>query len=156
MRLCLDCLNWISGNERGRLVKKLIDLAFGYAAAGLACGVFYREFTKYHAFAGSTTLGFAHVHLLVLGTLLLLLLAAFALHTDLTAQPQFRRFLWLYQIALPGMVIMLLVRGVLEVLGVPLTHSMDAAISGIAGITHILMTVCFVLLYLAMRSMKKN
>ncbi len=137
-------------------MKKLIDAAFGYAAAALTCGVFYREFTKYHAFTGRTTLGFAHVHLLVLGTLLLLLLAAFALHTDLTAQPQFRRFFVLYQIALPATVVMLLVRGVLQVLGTPLTRGLDAAISGIAGIAHILMTICFVLLYLAMRRIKKQ
>lgn len=137
-------------------MKKLIDTAFGYAAAALTCGVFYREFTKYHAFTGRTTLGFAHVHLLVLGTLLLLLLAAFALHTNLTAQPQFRRFFVLYQIALPATVVMLLVRGVLQVLGTPLTRGFDAAISGIAGIAHILMTICFVLLYLAMRRMKKQ
>lgn len=137
-------------------MKKLIDAAFGYAAAALTCGVFYREFTKYHAFTGRTTLGFAHVHLLVLGTLLLLLLAAFAFHTDLTAQPQFRRFFVLYQIALPATVVMLLVRGVLQVLGTPLTRGLDAAISGIAGIAHILMTICFVLLYLAMRRMKKQ
>ncbi len=137
-------------------MKKLIDAAFGYAAAALTCGVFYREFTKYHAFTGRTTLGFAHVHLLVLGTLLLLLLAAFALHTDLTAQPQFRRFFVLYQIALPATVVMLLVRGVLQVLGTPLTRGCDAAISGIAGIAHILMTICFVLLYLAMRRIKKQ
>ncbi|MBS5150359.1 MAG: DUF2871 domain-containing protein [Butyricicoccus pullicaecorum] len=137
-------------------MKKLIDFAFGYAAAGLTCGVFYREFTKYHAFTGRTTLGFAHVHLLVLGTLLLLLLAAFALHTDLTAQPQFRRFFVLYQIALPATVVMLLVRGVLQVLETPLTRGLDAAISGIAGIAHILMTISFVLLYLAMRRMKKQ
>ena len=137
-------------------MKKLIDAAFGYAAAALTCGVFYREFTKYHAFTGRTTLGFAHVHLLVLGTLLLLLLAAFALHTDLTAQPQFRRFFVLYQIALPATVVMLLVRGVLQVLGTPLTRGFDAAISGIAGIAHILMTICFALLYLAMRRIKKQ
>lgn len=137
-------------------MKKLIDAAFGYAAAALTCGVFYREFTKYHAFTGRTMLGFAHVHLLVLGTLLLLLLAAFALHTDLTAQPQFRRFFVLYQIALPATVVMLLVRGVLQVLGTPLTRGFDAAISGIAGIAHILMTICFVLLYLAMRRIKKQ
>lgn len=137
-------------------MKKLIDAAFGYAAAALTCGVFYREFTKYHAFTGRTTLGFAHVHLLVLGTLLLLLLAAFAFHTDLTAQPQFRRFFVLYQIALPATVVMLLVRGVLQVLGTPLTRGLDAAISGIAGIAHILMTICFVLLYLAMRCIKKQ
>ncbi len=44
--------------------QKLISSAFRYAIAGLACGVFYREFTKFTAFTGKTTLAFTHLHLL--------------------------------------------------------------------------------------------
>ena len=54
--------------------QKLISSAFRYAIAGLACGVFYREFTKFTAFTGKTTLAFTHLHLLVMGTLLFLIL----------------------------------------------------------------------------------
>ncbi len=137
-------------------MKKLIDLAFFYAAVGLGCGVFYREFTKYHDFSGHTVLAAAHVHLLALGTLLFLILALFALHTDLLEQAPFRRFLILYQIALPATVVLLMVRGVFEVLGTELTRALDASISGLSGIAHILMTMAFVLLFLSMRRLKKQ
>ena len=38
-------------------MKKPIWIAFGYAIAAMACGVFYREFTKFFDFTGTTTLG---------------------------------------------------------------------------------------------------
>ena len=55
-------------------MKKLWNLAFGYFFAAMAGGVFYREFTKYFGFTGETALGYLHVHLLVLGTVLFLFL----------------------------------------------------------------------------------
>lgn len=64
-------------------MQKLINRAFGYGIAGLAGGVFYREFTKYHDFTGTTALGKLHVHLLVLGTLLCMLLALFSINWGL-------------------------------------------------------------------------
>lgn len=135
-------------------MQKLINRAFGYGLAGLAGGVFYREFTKYPDFTGTTALGKLHVHLLVLGTLLCMLLALFSINTDLTEQKAFGRFQRLYGIALPSMVGMLLVRGITEVLGTTLHRGMDAAISGLAGISHILMTIAFVFLYQSFRAMK--
>ena len=44
-------------------MKKPIWIAFGYAIAAMACGVFYREFTKFFDFTGTTTLAVSHVHL---------------------------------------------------------------------------------------------
>lgn len=130
---------------------KLISSAFRYAIAGLACGVFYREFTKFTVFTGKTTLAFTHLHLLVMGTLLFLILAAIALHTDLAEQARFQQFRKVYAVALPFMVIMFFVRGILQALQTPLSTGANAAISGIAGISHILMTVSLVLLFLALR-----
>lgn len=130
--------------------QKLISSSFRYAIAGLACGVFYREFTKFTAFTGKTTLAFTHLHLLVMGTLLFLILAAIALHTDLAEQARFQQFRKVYAVALPFMVIMFFVRGILQALQTPLSTGANAAISGIAGISHILMTVALVLLFLAL------
>lgn len=137
-------------------MKKLINMAFGYGLVGLAGGVFYREFTKYNDFTGTTALGKLHVHLLVLGTLLCMLLALFSLQTDLTQQKTFARFQMIYQVALPFMAVMLLVRGVTEVLGTELSRGLNAAISGMAGIAHILMTIAFVYLYRSFRMMKEK
>lgn len=33
-------------------MKKLLNTSFGYMIAGLAAGVFYREFTKFTGFVG--------------------------------------------------------------------------------------------------------
>lgn len=131
--------------------QKLISTSFRYAIAGLACGVFYREFTKFNAFTGKTTLAFTHLHFLVMGTLLFLILAAIALHTDLAEQARFQQFRKVYAVALPFMAVMFFVRGILQVLQTPLSTGANAAISGIAGISHILMTAALVLLFLALR-----
>ena len=53
------------------------------------------------------------------------------------------------------MVIMFIVRGVVQVLGVELAKGPNAAISGIAGISHIMMGVSIVLLFLAFKKTKE-
>ncbi len=47
--------------------------------------------------------------------------------------------------------LMLVVRGVPQVLGIELAHGMDAAISGIAGLGHIVLGVSIVLILLGVR-----
>lgn len=139
-------------------MKKYIRWAFVYAIAAMVCGVFYREFTKFYGFTGKTTLAFTHLHFFVLGTLLFLVLALFAELTDLTEQKTFRWFLGLYRIGLPMMVAMFFVRGIPQVLGLSLSKGISAAISGFAGISHILMGTSLVLLFLSLgkcRSVRK-
>ena len=136
-------------------MKKTINLAFLYAILAMIGGVFYREFTKFLDFSGKTSLSLVHVHLMVLGTFLFLLLALFTNHLKLEEERSFRSFLTLYSIALPFMVIMMLVRGVLQVLGTSLSSGANAAISGIAGISHILMLISFLLLFHTFRKCSK-
>ena len=136
--------------------KRYCNTAILYAFLAMAGGVFYREFTKWNGFTGKTTLAVNHLHLFALGTVLFLVLALFAKTTSLTAQPMFRRFYGLYNVALPFMTVMFTVRGVLQVLGTPLSSGADAAISGIAGIGHILMGVSIVMLFLALKAVAKT
>lgn len=137
-------------------MKKLIQTAGIYGLFALAGGVFYREFTKFQGYEGVTTLSFVHVHLLVLGAILFLVLASFAANTALTAYPSFRRFQMLYHIALPSTAAMLVVRGITQVLGTKLSKGMDAAISGLSGIAHILMLIAFIFLYQGLMQMAKE
>lgn len=120
----------------------LVKTALIYAIAALASGVFFREFTKLNDFVGATALGVTHVHLFVLGTMLFLIIAAFALSTDILSDKRFKAFFVLHNIALPLCVVMFYVRGIVEVLGL---SAPDAAISGIAGLTHIALAVSIVL-----------
>ena len=56
-----------------------------------------------------------------------------------------------YNIGLPFMVIMFFVRGVTQVLGIELSKRASAALSGVSGIAHIIMTVAIVMLFLALK-----
>lgn len=143
-------------NRKGKtIMKKLLDLAFGYFIAAMAGGVFYREFTKFNAFESTTSLAFVHLHLMVLGTFLFLLLFLFVKQIPLAEERNFKRFMILYNISLPFMVGMFIVRGVLQVLETPLSKGMNGMISGFAGISHIMMLISFVLLFTSLKKAVK-
>ena len=54
------------------------------------------------------------------------------------------------------MIIMLLVRGIPQVLGITLSTGISAMISGIAGVGHILVGVGLILLLLSLKKLAKN
>ena len=136
-------------------MKKYINYAFGYAIAGMAAGVFFREFTKFNAFEGVTALGKVHTHLFMLGMVMMLLVAAFAAQTTLTSQKNWKTFMVTYNTGVSLASVMMVVRGVLQVLGTPLSTGLNAAISGISGIAHILIAVGIVLFFLMLRKSAK-
>ncbi|MDD3409949.1 MAG: DUF2871 domain-containing protein [Eubacteriales bacterium] len=137
-------------------MKKYLNLSLIYAIAAMVGGVFYREFTKFNHFTGVTALGKVHTHLFVLGMLMFLVVALFAGRFPLEENKRFRLFNRLYNIGLPLSAVMMVVRGVPQVLGSTLSAGMDAAISGVAGVGHILMGVALVLLLLSLKSMAKE
>lgn len=122
--------------------------------AAIACGVFYREFTKFFDFSDKTTLAFTHLHLFVLGSIVFLIIALFSIVTDLAEQKQFQKFIVLYNVGVPFMIIMFFVRGITQVLGTELTKGASAAISGISGIAHLIITVALVMLFLSLQKSK--
>lgn len=132
-------------------MKKSLNLSLIYAIAAMAGGVFYREFTKFRGFNGVTALGKVHTHLFLLGMIAFLMVTLFCCHFELTASKKYRIFLWVYNIGVPLTSIMLLVRGITQVLGTELSKGADAAISGIAGIGHILTGAGIILLLLALK-----
>lgn len=131
--------------------KKLLNLIGIYGICALSAGVFYREFTRWNNFTERTSLGVLHPHLLILGVGLLLIILLFSLQTDLLKQAKFQKFYKFYRVALPMMVTMLLVRGVAQVLRLELSRGVDMSISGLAGLSHILLTVALVYLFSALK-----
>ena len=132
-------------------MKKMVDLSLVYAIAAMVGGVFYREFTKFNGFTGRTSLAFVHAHLFLLGMVVFLLAALFVQRLDVTADRRWRGFLVTYNIGVPLTAVMLLVRGILQVRAVPLTPGLDAAVSGLSGIGHILTGVGLVLFLLCLK-----
>lgn len=137
-------------------MKKYLNLSLIYAVAAMAGGVFYREFTKFNGFTGATALGKVHTHLFLLGMLIFLLVSLFSVHCDLADSKLFRAFLWIYNTGVPLTSVMLLVRGVTQVLGISLSPGASASISGIAGIGHILTGIGIVLLLLSLKKTAKS
>ena len=137
-------------------MKKYLNYSLGYAIAAMVGGVFYREFTKWNGFTGVTALGKVHAHLFMLGMLVFLVVALFAAHNDLAKQKTFRVFLCLYNIGLPLTAVMLVVRGIPQVLHITLPAGADAAISGVAGIGHILIGTGLILLLISLKKTAKN
>ena len=132
------------------MIKRCADRALAYAVTAMACGVFYREFTKFSHFTGQTRLSVLHTHYFLLGMFffLVLMLAekAFSFSGQNTG-----RVLAVYQAGLNITGLGFLMRGLTQVLGTPLSRAMDASVSGIAGIGHILMGVCMIVLLLEIR-----
>lgn len=122
----------------------------------MAGGVFYREFTKFNHYSGVTALGKLHAHLFLLGTLVYLVIALYAAHSDPGRIRAFRAFLWSYNIGVALTAAIMAVRGVLQVLGTNLSAAASASISGVAGIGHILTGVGIVLLLTSLKKLAKN
>lgn len=136
-------------------MKKYFNLALKYAIAGLIWGVFYREFTKWNGFSGITVLGKVHGHMLLLGTFVFLIIALYAERFPLEKEKTFSQFMIVYNIGVPLTSLMMVVRGVLQVLETELSKGVTASISGLAGIGHLLTGVGIILLIISLKKVMK-
>lgn len=131
-------------------MKRYLNTALLYAVLAMCGGVFYREFTKFNGFTGKTTLSFVHTHYFLLGMVVFLLLLLLENSFSFT-RTKTGRVLAVYHVGLNLTAVMLLVRGGTQVVAPTLSSGLNAAISGISGIGHILLGVSLVLLLLEIR-----
>lgn len=131
-------------------MKRYMNTALLYAVFAMAGGVFYREFTKFNGFTAKTTLSVVHTHYFLLGMVFFLLLLLLEKNFAFTGAKT-GRVLAAYHIGLNLTAVMLVVRGVAQVLAPTLSSGMSAAISGVAGIGHILLGGSMVLLLLRIK-----
>lgn len=131
-------------------LKRYINTSLLYAILAMVGGVFYREFTKFNDFSGKTVLGVVHTHYFMLGMAFFLLLLLLEKNFSFTGTKT-KRVLVFYHIGLNLTAVMFLVRGISQVLDIALSSGMNAAISGIAGIGHILLGVSLTLLLIQIK-----
>lgn len=130
-------------------MKKLFYAATVYLVLGLASGLFYREFTKangYTAADGFTQLSVVHTHLLTLGVIVLLSVLALEKVFGLSQSALFGWFFWLYNAGLVISSTTMVINGVLHVL----RESSSAALAGISGAGHIILSAGLILLFIAL------
>ena len=131
-------------------MKRYVNTALLYAVLAMAGGVFYREFTKFSGFGGEISLSVVHTHYFMLGMVFFLLLMVLEKNFSFV-KAKTKKILAVYHAGLNLTALMLLVRGILQVKMEELSSGIDAAVSGIAGIGHILLGVAIVLLLLDMK-----
>lgn len=129
-------------------MKKLAQFSFYYSILGLVLGIFYREFTKFNDFTGKTVLGGLHTHTLVLGAFFFLIVLLLEKTYKLTESKKFKPFFIIYNAGLISLIVMMIVRGCIEVLGSNISSTGDIAISWLAGISHMMMAAGFVRFFL--------
>lgn len=137
-------------------MKKMINTSFAYLIVGLVSGVFFREFTKFNNFTGYSQINVIHTHTLMLGMFMFLIVALFFMKFDLAQDKRFNRFYITYNVGLILSLVMMLVRGTTQVLLMDLSKGLNASISGISGIAHIIMTVGLMYLFSILRTQTKE
>lgn len=135
-------------------MSRLLTASFLFMIAGVASGLFYREFTKRSGFPEGqfTQLGLAHTHLLTLGFIVLLIVLVLERVLTLSRSRLFGWFFWVYSAGVVVTSAMLIWHGMLTVLG----EESSAMIAGTAGLGHMLLTAGMVLLFLALRKAIKR
>lgn len=135
-RMRHHCLNW----------------AIGYAITALVLGVLYRELNKFGLVALPESLGRVHGHLLALGTLFLLILAAADTQSHFGKLKGAGTAFWIYQSGLICAMVMMAVRAFAGHPAGALTY----VISGLAGVGHILLAIGLIwLLFLVRHGYRK-
>ena len=132
------------------MTRRYANMAIVYAVIAMVFGVFYREFTKFSDFTGQTRLSVMHTHYFLLGMIFFLVLML-AEKVFAFSDRNAGRFLIVYHVGLNVTGLGFLMRGLTQVWGTELSRGLDASISGIAGIGHILTGVSIILLLLKIR-----
>ena len=131
-------------------MKKYVNTAMFYMILGLVFGVFFREFTKYVDVAWPNNLGLLHVHTLTLGMLFFLIVAGLVKVTKVGEDALFGWFYGVYNAGLGLTLVLLFVRGLYQALQWE-SVGLDASISGMAGLGHVLLGTGLVLFFIALR-----
>ncbi len=137
-------------------MKKYIKFALVFLAIGIACGVFYREFSKAYGVVNVyTTLGLAHTHFLVLGVAFVLIIGLVTEKLGKCSGKLFKAAFVGYACGTLGTGLMIVVRGVFDVLSKsPAVNYVtpsgaNGAIAGVSGIFHAVLGVSFILIFVA-------
>lgn len=123
------------------MMKQYINCSIVYVVLALVGGVFYREFTKMNDYTAWTTLSVVHTHYFILGMMFFLVLSV----VSTCAHFKSNHAVLFYNIGLNLTAIMLVVRGIVQILDL---NVVSALISGVASIGHIILGVSLILILL--------
>lgn len=133
--------------------KKMLNRSMLFLIAGLFFGAFYREYTKFMGFTGTTKLSLLHPHLLVVGFVFTIIFLLLAKSYNVLENDKFIKNYNLYSIGVIITSACLFIRGMIDVAGVEISKAVDYSISGVAGIGHIILGIS---LFFVLNIIKKH
>jgi hypothetical protein len=137
-------------------MKRLINASIVYGVLGLIGGVFYREFIKLNGFSTYTSLSVVHTHYFMLGMMFFLILALLEMNLHFM-NDRTKRYVFFYHLGLNLTVIMLMIRGVIQVVYLnSLTTALNVVIAGIAGIGHLILGISLIMILISIKNATKN
>lgn len=143
-------------------MKKYIKYSAVFLALGVIGGVFYREFSKAYGVVNTyTPLGLVHPHFLVLGVAFMLIIGLVTEKLNKTDSKLLTAAVRVYSAGVLGTGIMLFARGISDVLqksaklDFEISKGANGAMSGIAGMCHIVLGVGLVMIFIGWLLSKK-
>ncbi len=133
-------------------IKNIYDTSICYLIMGLVAGVFYREFTKFFDFTAESHLSKLHVHTIVLGCLVLLMLYILVNKIDKNISKNIEKSFHIYNIGLVITLVSMTVYGIFDVVGDGKNIININAISGISGIGHIILAIGIIMIFMRVRN----
>lgn len=130
-------------------MKRLMNASTVYGVLALVGGVFYREFTKLNGFTSFTTFSVVHTHYLMLGMVFFLLLVVVEKNFHFVDN-KVLKYLLFYHIGLNLTVVMLVIRGVVQVL------SLDVSSAVLFGIAHLILGISMFFVLISIRNCIKD
>ncbi|WP_019240691.1 MULTISPECIES: DUF2871 domain-containing protein [Bacillus] len=142
-------------------MKKLFNSAFAYLVVALISGVLFRELTKIWGVFDTTALGKVHGHLLTLGFIMFLIFLLLEKNFQLSTSKRFNLFFILYNVGLILSTTMMFIRGIVSILVIKgsfeLSNGLDAAISGMSGLGHIILSIgLFIFMFILMQKVSPD
>lgn len=134
------------------MMKKMVHIASAYLVFGLLTGLFYHEAAYYTGFTGDTVLSRVHAHAFALGALVAFALVLFMKVFPVQKQKTFMPFVVTYNAGVVMSLVLMTVRGTVQLFHLPISSFWDHMVGGLAGIGHVILTIG---LYLFIRTLLK-
>ena len=113
---------------------------------GLFVGVFYREFTKFYKYQADNHLAKLHVHVLILGFLLMMILYIVVKEYDTKKILSFKNPIYIFISGYSFTIVNMTLFGIYEVVSANRPIIKKAALEGLSGLGHIILLIGIVLL----------
>lgn len=134
--------------------ENIYDISMTFVIMGFIAGVFYREFTKFYKFTTTNHLGKLHVHTLVLGFIVSMLIFLLVRNYSEEKLQTIKKPLYIYISGLFFTITNMAVFGIYDVVGNGEKTINIKALEGFSGIGHILLSVGLVYLLLNIKKLR--